>query len=337
MDIRNPLLPKQFFCKMKSNQKSPFVSIIIPTFNRSEILVKALLSLFAQDYDCKKFEILIVDDGSTDDTKKLVSSLKNKNSSFDIKYFYQKNKGPAAARNIAIKESRGEIILILNDDTISASNLVSKHIKFHKKFSNEKYGLLGFVTWSPELTITPFMKWLEEGGPQTNYGKLEGNKAEWWHFWTCNISLKKSFIQKIGDFDESFPYAAWEDIEYGYRMGLQGLKLVYDQTAIGYHYHPTSLRSMVNKMKEHGASAVVLGEKVEDKSYLPPLAVPKLAEKLDFFDRIVFTANVEKSLYRIAEWLEKRFVIGKLFDVLLLHYRIVGRREYLKQHAIKIN
>lgn len=87
-----------------------FVSIITPTFNRAYILKNPIQSLLDQSYD--RWELLIVDDGSTDTTKELVEGYKDPR----IKYFYQKNQGQSAARNKGLEEAQGEWIAYLDSD-----------------------------------------------------------------------------------------------------------------------------------------------------------------------------------------------------------------------------
>ena len=308
----------------------PFVSVIIPTFNRCHILKKTLTAFLKQNYPESKLEIVVIDDGSFDNIKKTLKALERKTSSLEIKYFYQKNKGPAAARNLGIKNCHGEIVLIVNDDVIPSKSLVSQHISFHRRYPEDNFAVLGFVAWSSEIKITAFMEWLGNSGPQFNYNQIRGVRAEWWHAWTCNISFKKSFLLKYGLFDSDFPYAAWEDIELGYRLSKHNLKLLYNKDAVGYHYHPTTINSMIEKMKKNGASAVILGQKISEQNLLPPLARKKAGRLIDFLDRIFFNMLTVFFMEQIVLFAEKRFYLGFLYNLFLLHYRIVGRREFLQ-------
>jgi len=90
----------------------PQVSVIIPTFNRAPLIKEAIESVFSQTFT--DYEIIIVDDGSTDNTHKLISDF----SSNKIKYFYQPNKGRSAARNLGIREASGEFIAFLDSDDL---------------------------------------------------------------------------------------------------------------------------------------------------------------------------------------------------------------------------
>lgn len=303
------------------------LSVVIPTYNKPEILKMALESLVSQTFPEKWFEVIVVDDGSSAKVQHQIKSFLSK-LNLNISFLVQVHKGPAAARNKGVKKVKGKIVLIINDDTIAAPDLLKRHYEFHRKNSKENFGLLGYVTWHPDLEITPFMYWLEHGGPYFSFHQIRGKEAGWQRFWTCNISLKKNFLLKNGLFDEKFPFAAWEDFELGYRLGQAGLRLFYDRKTCGYHYHPTTLESIRNKMRANGESVLILKKKLP-KEFLPPLAkYPRLAVLLDkiFFCKLVFSF-----FERIVLSLEKRINSGLFFDLVLLHYRIEGMGSGLKK------
>ena len=296
------------------------LSVIIPTYNKPEILKMTLGSLEKQTLSKNQFEVMVIDDGSSAKIQQQIKSFLSK-LNLNISFLTQTHNGPAAARNKGIKKAKGKIILIINNDTIATSNLLKRHYDFHRKNPKENFGLLGYVTWHPDLEITPFMYWLEHGGPYFSFSKIIGKEAGWERLWTCNVSFKKDFLLKNGLFDEEFPYAAWEDVELGYRLGKAGLQLLYDKQAIGYHYHPTTVSSIKSKMRANGESAMLFRDKLPDK-FLPPLARwPKLAV---FLDHIFFSKPIIFLLEKLAFWAEKRVGLGTVFDLVLLHYRITG-------------
>ncbi|MDI6642063.1 MAG: glycosyltransferase family A protein, partial [Elusimicrobiota bacterium] len=123
-------------------QNGKFFTIIIPTYNRKNVLRKCLNALSNQV--CKSdFEVIIIDDGSTDGTEDFVKQLISI-TPYYVRYFRQKNKGPAAARNVGIKNATGEIILFMGDDIIADSNLLYEHLSWHIKFSDNNIGVLGY-------------------------------------------------------------------------------------------------------------------------------------------------------------------------------------------------
>ena len=103
-------------------------SVIIPTFNRAEILRRNLNLLATQTFD--DFEVVVIDDGSTDETLRLLRDFEKK-VEFPLRFLTQKNSGQGVARNQGIKISAGEILLFLGDDMLPLPNLLEKHAEFH--------------------------------------------------------------------------------------------------------------------------------------------------------------------------------------------------------------
>ena len=99
---------------------SKLVSVVIPTFNRSEALTEAVKSVQNQSY--KSFELIVVDDGSSDETRCHFGDRK------DLIYLYQNNRGVSAARNLGIRKARGEYIAFLDSDDRWTSDLSLIHI-----------------------------------------------------------------------------------------------------------------------------------------------------------------------------------------------------------------
>lgn len=243
------------------------ISVIVPTYNRKNILVRCLKALFNQNFPREKYEIIVVDDGSTDGTEDLVRKVAT-SSPCALRFFKQRKKGPAAARNVGVRSARGKLILFTDDDCIADENLIREHVHWHEIHRDENVAVLGYTTWHPELRVTPFMYWLEHGGPQFAYYRLRhGEEVD--SFWTCNISLKRSFMLKNGLFDEDFPYAAHEDTELGCRLRKKGLRIIFNKNAITYHYHPTDVERYCHRMRIVGRSAVILGKKHPE--FLGPL------------------------------------------------------------------
>jgi len=245
---------------------SVLLSIIIPTYNRKNSLSKCLYALVNQ-VTKMSYEVLIIDDGSTDNTDEMIKKWK-KNDYFKLRHFRQENKGPASARNIGIKQARGDILLFIGDDIIATPSLIEQHMAFHCKYPEENVAMLGYVTWSSEVKVTPFMYWLEHGGPQFQYYKFrhqEKVKA----FWTCNISLKREFMIKEGIFDEDFIYAAYEDTELGYRLQKKGLQIIYNKNATAYHYHSTNIEKYCYRQKLVGKSFIILHKKYPEIFKMP--------------------------------------------------------------------
>jgi glycosyltransferase involved in cell wall biosynthesis len=212
---------------------APKLSVIIPTYNRASVLARCLKALLVQKLERDGMEIIVADDGSTDTTRATVDLIcRSSSSSAEIRYVYQQNTGANAARNRAIQMARGSILLLINDDTIPIPEMVSEHMAAHERFADERVAVLGRVTALPELPRSPLTKLHLDRA----FDAL-GNAREfdWRAFYTCNVSVKKSLLDKAGLFEESIRYH--EDLELSERLSHYGLRVVYCPSALGFHDH----------------------------------------------------------------------------------------------------
>lgn len=237
------------------------VSVVIPTHNRQDTLQKAIQAYLNQTVPSNLFEILAVDDGSSDGTPRVVAGFIG-SGPIGIRYFREEQRGPAAARNLGIRESVGEIILFSDDDIVPARNLVAEHISWHEKYPETCVAVLGYVTWAPEVEATPFMKWYGERGPLFAYAHFAGRtQIDSRFFYSCNVSLKAEFLRNNGTFDEEFTSAAFEDTELGYRLAKRGMRLLYNPFAVGYHYQRFSLEDACRRVQRVVAARRILERK----------------------------------------------------------------------------
>jgi GT2 family glycosyltransferase len=255
--------------------------VLIATYNRKEILLKALAAYEGQSARSEILEVLVLDDGSTDDTAKAVAEFSS-HSELPVRYFRLTHRGSAALRNYGIGAAKGTLILFGDDDVLPAPNLVEEHVSWHRKHPQPSIGILGLVEWSPEVNPTPFMHWLAIEG-FFEYGKLNaGEEAGFGCFYSGNLSLKTDFLRENGLFDADFKSYGFEDTELGYRLEKKGLKLLYNPAAIGYHYKFVTFADVCRRAKVV-AAARRLFEQKEAGQYLAGLHEPRkrtLAERV---------------------------------------------------------
>lgn len=240
------------------------LSVLIPTYNRAETLRQTLTALQKQDIDPSLYEIIVIDDGSSDDTESVLQAAISEMDRRVAFAVLKKNGGPARARNVGLAFCRGRIILNLGDDIEPDLSLLQKHYRFHLENEDEGAALLGFVSFPAALQKNAFMKWLESDGQKYffHYSALEpGQVTDPIFFYTCNVSLKASLLEKSGWFDESFPFASHEDLELGYRLADKGMELVYDPSAIGHHWHELTIEGIAKRVYLMGRSAVIFWQK----------------------------------------------------------------------------
>lgn len=243
----------------------PEIAVLLPTFKRAEILGKILEAIEAQTLPSDTFEVIIVDDGSQDETEAFLNRYCQK-SSLRVTYSVLKeNGGPARARNFGLSMCRAKVILIIGDDIEPDPDLVEKHLVYHQENSEESAALLGYVYFPPELKPNGFMRWLEHEGRKYFFdydGIQSGQKVDHLFFYTCNVSVKDELLKKSGWFDESFPFASHEDLELGYRLSQEGMSLVYDPTAKGAHWHMLTVQGIGRRVYLMGYSANIFWQRV---------------------------------------------------------------------------
>ena len=236
-------------------EKPLLLSVIICTFNRAELLKQVLDSLTLQTIAHDKFEVIIIDDGSTDNTREIADFFSGK---LPIKYFYQKNAGLASAKNHGTYASQGKIVLFLDDDDVATPTLLEEHIKTHEKYPKDHYAVLHLTTWSPEITVTPLMHFITEIGCFLfSYPHIKhGNILDYTYFWGGRTSCKRSFLLEHGVFNPVFRFGC-EDIELAYRLSWHGLKVVFNSKAVSMMIRPLSFDDFCNRLIRQGNSQYI--------------------------------------------------------------------------------
>lgn len=177
------------------------ISVIIPTYNRKALLKNAIESVLNQrNVD---FELIVVDDGSTDGTKEIIKQ-------YPLKYIYQENKGPASARNLGIKKSSGNFISFLDSDDLWIEDKLSLQMKFFK--NNPEYK----IVHTNEIWIKNGKMLKQKEKHKKGSGDQFERSLELCVISPSSVMMKKEIFEEVGLFDESFP--ACEDYEFWLRV-----------------------------------------------------------------------------------------------------------------------
>jgi len=230
------------------------VSVVIPAYNAEKSIRATLDCLSKQNYS--NFEVIVVDDFSSDSTSFAASSVKVIRN--------ETNMGPAASRNVGIHHSKGEIIAFTDDDCIVPFNWV---LNIVKHFENEqgisvvagdtKIPPAGFLGDSISLLGFP-------GGGNVGFEKMWHVSPSGLtdHFTSCNFAARKSVFERYGYFDESFPLAGGEDPELAYRLVRQGCKIRFCPDVIVHHPARRTLSSFISWQLKRGESYYYFKRKV---------------------------------------------------------------------------
>ncbi|OGB87789.1 hypothetical protein A3J44_02085 [candidate division WOR-1 bacterium RIFCSPHIGHO2_02_FULL_45_12] len=222
-------------------------SVIIGTLNQKEILKITLESLFNQTLSPDQYEIILVDSLSDDGTQAMVNSLRP---SCRLRYFRRENKGKVNARNFAIQQAEGDIIILTDADIVAENNLIEEHLKHQEILGNVALAGQTIRLRSANVTDTEL---------PARFKPLQ--KIAWSYFLTGNLSIRRETIIKAGLFDENFKEYGWEDIELGYRLHKMGTPLFFLPSALNHHHHPVSKQDFLKLSYKMGKSAAIFYRK----------------------------------------------------------------------------
>ncbi len=218
-----------------SHNSQPFLSVVVPTFNRKDSLRKTLDGLARQTYPAPQFEAVVVSDGSTDGTDALLAQYAG-GAPYALQVICQPNGGPARARNNGIKHARGEVVVFLDDDVEPSPDFLAVHAAPHT-------GQNRTVVIGPMLP-DPALLWQEPAWIAWEHAMLEKQYTAWrtgeWdhcgphHFYSGNASVRRAHLAAVGGFDEQFPRQ--EDVELAVRLEKEcSVQFAYAPDARGTH------------------------------------------------------------------------------------------------------
>lgn len=255
----------------------PFVSLVVPTFRRPVILAQSLRALLRLDYPRDRFEVIVVDDGSLDDTQAVVAGLADPR----IVFLQQPgNQGVASARNRGAKEARGDVLIFLDDDMLVQESMIEKHLRWLSRFGDCMVN--GHWEFTPELEAdlrrTSFGRfrleveaWVKTG---IAFRPLHGNLEEPAALTACNLGMWRRDFERVGGFDEGFPYAGAEDQEFSVRAKAAGVRFVYDRDLLLWHNDQRlTLWQFCERQRRGALSAALLARKYPERWSSVPLLV----------------------------------------------------------------
>jgi glycosyltransferase involved in cell wall biosynthesis len=238
----------------------PKISALFSTFNRAELLREALSSLTRQTLPKEEFEVVVVDDGSTDHTREVATAFK---SILPIRYAYQINSGLAEGKNHAIRLAQAPLIVFMDDDDVASPSLLEAHLQSHRSHPDLNVGVLGFTDLLPDLAAIPLMNFVTGiGGHLYSYSRLKsGAILDYTYFWGGRSSCKRELLNQRGHFDPVFKFGC-EDIELGFRLKKSGpFKVIYNVAAKSTMIRAINLDDFLRRVHRQGRSNYVFWRK----------------------------------------------------------------------------
>ncbi|WP_433607190.1 glycosyltransferase [Dactylosporangium sp. CA-139114] len=232
-------------------------TVIVPTYNRVNLLRHTLDSLVGQDLPREDFEVIVADDGSSDGTRALVDSYQDR---LTLRYRFQQDKGfrVAAARNMGLRDARAAVSVFVDSGVLLGSGALAAHCAAHEA-SAGPVAVIGYV-WGFADDAQAAAESIDPGDPDGTIRRLarEGRfpdvrewyydrygeqlwklAAPWLVYWTCNASANTAQARAVGLFDEAFQSWGGEDVDLAYRLHRGGATFLLSRDAAGIHHpHP---------------------------------------------------------------------------------------------------
>jgi glycosyltransferase involved in cell wall biosynthesis len=274
-----------------------FFSIVIPTYNRLPILQKCIRALELQTFDAQivtDYEIVVVDDGSTDGTIEWLNTSTTELP--HVKVYEQAHQGAAAARNLGVERAQGDTIIFIDSDLVVTSTFLQSHadelLQGQKTLGHDK-----LFTYGAVINTANF-----EDPTSESYKIMDFSNA---YFATGNVAIARHWLIEAGLFDLGFSLYGWEDLELGVRLKNLGIKMIKCPAAAGYHWHPAfsldRIPRMIEQEIERGKMGVVFYQK-------HPTFDVKMMVQMTVFHRILWNILSlggllnERSMKPLMKW-----------------------------------
>jgi GT2 family glycosyltransferase len=228
------------------------VSVVVPTYQRRDGLVRLLDALAAQTHPADDLEVIVVDDGSTDGTD---HTLRAARPPYRLRHFKQANSGPGAARNLGVAQARGELIVFFDDDVVPDRSAITAHVAAHRVAANTV--VIGPMLPPGSWPRPAWIRWEEDKLLQQYSAMLVGAYAcTPRQFFTANASIERRRFVDAGGFDPTFARA--EDVELGYRLRDLGSRFAFDPRAAVTHYPRRTFASWRRTPYQYGRGDVAM-------------------------------------------------------------------------------
>jgi len=247
---------------------NPKITVVVPTFNRSELLHRCLTALDGQSISADIFEVVVVDDGSNDGTAELLKAQASC-SRFPLIWYQQPHAGPSAARNEGLRRARGDWIALTDDDCIPDRNWLAA-LTAAMPADRQYAGIGGSVRRVRDNCIG---RYIDHVGLMSSW--VENGVVE--YLITANAFFRVDTLREIGGFNTdlgrtiraNFTLGGGEDVDLGYRLRHAGYRLLLTDDGVVYHHHHDSIREFYKMCWRHGYGAGSVFQPSQEGSRLP--------------------------------------------------------------------
>ncbi|MFH0908266.1 MAG: polysaccharide pyruvyl transferase family protein [bacterium] len=264
--------------------EQPVITVIVPTSNRADSLARTLHSLSEQDYPADRFDVLVVDDGSTDNTREIVDGRRSLFREGQLRYEYLPKGNITRAKNRGVDLARGDVLVFTDDDCTFEPDWLKNLVA---PLDDPAIGAVGGPDRGPEnappLAVAVdygFTGLLGSGGVRSGGS---GVKAATYFPRGCNMAVRRRLVQESGGFDTRFFNG--EEIDLDYRIIRQGAKTVFQPSCPVWHHRRATFRGLVRQVFGRGVSRRMLFLKSPD-FFEPGYFVPGLV--VSFFAAVGF-------------------------------------------------
>jgi glycosyltransferase involved in cell wall biosynthesis len=285
------------------------ISVVIPTLNRLNDLKRLLCVFNNEPFPRSDFEVIVIDDGSSDGTQEFLRSWKGP---FPLRpIFHEQNRGSATSRNDGIKAARYDIVLFLDDDLVPRRGILTHHSRHH---NGKRCAVIGNIRYRETVMTRWVSRYLSSRGVHKIPPDTE---IPFTCFWTSNASIQKEPLFRVGLFDEDFKVAGGEDTELAYRLERMGVEFRYEEEAVCFH-KPVTLPELLRKNDNFRMNALpLLLEKNEIFR-----EVFQLSRISNPFIRFVTIPLIYRTVRSVSPLLNSFYLPPILIDYLLFSERV---------------
>ena len=229
---------------------TPSVSVVVPVYNGADTIAACLESLLNQTYPADAYEIIVVENGSTDATSAIVEM-------YPVRLLHSKERGPAPARNLGLARSEADIAAFTDADCVADPDWLSTLVQPYTDV--DIGGVGGAILAYAHAERTTVETFSEEQSPLVNFmsGGARSEDEFLPHLYTANASYRRRLLNEVGGFNPSLVTA--EDVDLSWRVQLQkGAKLDYVPEAIIYHHHRSTRTGLARQYRQYGFGEVLL-------------------------------------------------------------------------------